>query len=288
MRIGFVGLGRMGAPMAQRLVRAGHEVVGADPAPAARAALESAGGRTVVNAADAAAELVILMLPNSSVVASVMTGGLTEALSPGSLVIDMSSSEPLATRELAAALERIGIGLVDAPVSGGVSGAEKGTLTIMAGGDEASVARATEVIETLGSVRRVGAVGAGHAVKAFNNLLSATHLASASEAILAAQRFGLDPAVMLEAINSSSGRSGSTENKWPNFILPGSYDSGFALSLMLKDMRIATGLAAGLGADTPLADRAVELWSAAADALPPDADHTEIARWMAEQGQDST
>ena len=126
----------------------------------------------------------------------------------------------------------------------------------------------------------VGDVGAGHAVKALNNLLSATHLLVTSEAMAAAAAFGLDVPVVLDAINTSSGRSGSTENKWPNFIVPGTFDSGFALRLMLKDMRIALGLAESAGTESRLSAAAVELWAQAADDLPADADHTEIARWL--------
>ncbi|MEZ5189969.1 MAG: NAD-binding protein [Schumannella sp.] len=133
----------------------------------------------------------------------------------------------------------------------------------------------------LGTVRHAGAVGSGHAIKALNNLISATHLWITSEAILAGERFGLDPQVMLDIINGSSGRSGSSENKWPRFILPGGYDSGFGLRLMLKDMRTATALAGQLGASIGLGEAAVERWARAADDLPPAADHTEVARWLA-------
>jgi 3-hydroxyisobutyrate dehydrogenase len=180
-------------------------------------------------------------------------------------------------------LDAVGVELVDAPVSGGVSGAVKGTLTIMVGGAAAAVARVTPVLEHLDTVRHAGAVGSGHAIKALNNLISATHLWITSEAMLAGQRFGLQPEVMLEIINGSSGRSGSSENKWPNFILPGTYDSGFGLRLMLKDMRTATSLAGQLGVPVELGEAAVERWAEAANALAPDADHTEVAKWLAEE-----
>jgi 3-hydroxyisobutyrate dehydrogenase len=127
-------------------------------------------------------------------------------------------------------------------------------------------------------------VGSGHALKALNNLLSATHLLATSEAMVAGQEFGLDPNTMLEVFNSSSGRSGSTENKWPNFVLPGSYDSGFGLGLMLKDMRIATQLAADINQPSVLGSYAVELWAKAAAELDAAADHTEIARWAGHRG----
>ena len=153
-------------------------------------------------------------------------------------------------------------------------------MTIMVGGPDDTVAALTPLLAVLGRVRKVGPVGAGHALKALNNLMSAAHLLASSEALLVGQRFGLDPAVMLDAVNGSSGRSGSTENKWPNFVLPGTFDSGFALALLVKDIRIALGLAEATGARSALAARTVELWAEAAAALGPDADHTEIVRWL--------
>jgi 3-hydroxyisobutyrate dehydrogenase len=282
--IGFAGLGNMGTPMAHRLVEAGWQVMGFDPVAAARDRLAEAGGQAVENvAALGEADVVILMLPNSAVVRAVLfDDGLAEALDSGAMVIDMSSSEPLRTREIAAQLAERGVRLVDAPVSGGVKGAVNGTLTIMVGGDEDDVARATPLFRVMGKPRRVGPVGAGHALKALNNLMSATHLWITSEAILAGEAFGLDPAVMLEAVNGSSGRSGSTDNKWPNFILPGTYDSGFGLRLMLKDMRIAIDLAQQLGWSSVLGEAAVDRWQQAAEDLPQDADHTRVAAWLRE------
>ena len=178
---------------------------------------------------------------------------------------------------------RWGVELVDAPVSGGVGGAQNGTLTIMVGGSQANVALVSPVLEKLGTVRHAGPVGSGHAIKALNNLISATHLWITSEAMVAGQRFGLQPEVMLEIINGSSGKSGSSENKWPKFILPGTFDSGFGLRLMLKDMRTATALAEQLNAPIGLGDAAVERWAEAADDLAPDADHTEVAKWLGEE-----
>lgn len=283
--IGFVGLGNMGMPMATRLLAAGYQVTGFDVAPEPREALAAAGGTPAATLGDVVAgvDLLILMLPDSKIVSSVMADpGLQEGLRTGLLVIDMGSSEPVKTRALAAELDARGVELVDAPVSGGVSGAVSGKLTIMVGGAAASVARVTPVLANLGTVRHAGAVGAGHAIKALNNLISATHLWITSEALLAGQRFGLQPEVMLEIINGSSGRSGSSENKWPNFILPGTYDSGFGLRLMLKDMRTATALAGQLGASIALGEAAVERWEQAADDLEPAADHTEVAKWLAE------
>jgi len=280
--VGFVGLGNMGTPMTRRLVEAGYRVLAFDVSPEARARAVAAGAEDAAGLeAVAKADAVILMLPNSAIVESVVDDrALADGLAAGSVIIDMSSSEPMRTRALAEKVGQRGISLVDAPVSGGVSGAESGKLTIMVGGSDADVARVRPLLEVLGTPVHVGAVGSGHAIKALNNLLSATHLWATSEAMTAGERFGLDPDVMLAVFNGSSGRSGSTENKWPNFIRPGTYNSGFGLRLMLKDMKIAVQLAEQAGAPTRLGADAVELWDEAAEGLEPTADHTEVARWI--------
>ena len=285
--IGFAGLGHMGTPMVGRLAAAGHLLRVYDVDPAARARHEGMDGVAVVgqvtDIADGA-DVVILMLPDSAVVAQVLLAdGLLEHVAASAVVIDMSSSVPARTRELAAAAAQRGVTLIDAPVSGGVAGARSGSLTIMAGGPAEILDQVRPVLEVLGShvVHAGDMVGAGHAVKALNNLMSAAHLLASSEALLAGRQFGLDPAVMLTIVNSSSGRSGSTEVKWPKFILPEAYDSGFGLRLMLKDMRIALELEQQVGVPAPLGQAAVAAWAAAAQELPPAADHTEIARWLA-------
>lgn len=276
--VGFVGLGRMGTPMVRRLVDAGITVRGYDTVPRP----ELTEVVTLVDEVPAVADaIVILMLPDSNAVEAVARGaGLLDALASGTVLIDMGSSEPLRTRALAEEAAERGVTLVDAPVSGGVAGATAGTMSIMLGGPDELAGSLGPLLGVLGRPRHVGPVGAGHALKALNNLMSATHLLASSEALLVGQRFGLDPAVMLEAVNGSSGRSVSTEVKWPNFVLPGTFDSGFAISLMLKDIRIALGLAQATGAASALATRTVELWAEAAAALGPGADQTEIVRWL--------
>jgi 3-hydroxyisobutyrate dehydrogenase-like beta-hydroxyacid dehydrogenase len=204
-RIGFIGLGNMGRPMAGRLAAAGYQVRGFDASPDVMRSLGGSGGSGGLAPAASLAEAgepgrVILMLPDSAVVERVLlggddSGGLLGSLKPGSLVIDMSSSDPLRTRELAGVLAGHDVTLIDAPVSGGVAGAVAGALTIMAGGPEDEVAAIRPVLETMGSrVVRAGDTGAGHAVKALNNLMSAAHLLASSEALIAGRRFGLDPA----------------------------------------------------------------------------------------------
>jgi len=281
--VGFIGLGRMGTPMAARLAGAGYRVQGYDVSEQVRTSWAERVGTTpavTLRAAADGAATVILMLPDSAVVSRVLDE-LGPALAPGTVVVDMSSSEPLVTQQLAAGLAERDVTLIDAPVSGGVKGAVAGSLTIMVGGPAATLDRVRPLLEILGGrIVAVGDVGAGHAVKALNNLLSGTHLLVTSEAMIAAARFGLDVPTVLDAINTSTGRSWSTQTKWPDYIVPGSYDSGFSLRLLLKDMRIALGLAERLGTPASLAGAATGLWAQAAGALPEDADHTEIARWL--------
>ncbi len=283
--VGFAGLGRMGAPMAARLAAAGYRVTGYDISAAARGAWATGTGGAV--AADpagvaAGAAAVVLMEPDAAAVRDVAgQPDFLGALAPGAVVVDMSSSVPQVTRELAATVAARGAAMVDAPVSGGVTGARQGSLTVMAGGEAADVDRVRPLLEVLGSrVLHVGGPGAGHAVKALNNLMSGTHLLVTSEAMAAAARLGLDIPTVLDAINTSSGRSGSTENKWPNHIVPRSFASGFSLSLLLKDMRIALDLVESAGLPSHLSAAAVASWAEAAAALPAGADHTEIARWV--------
>lgn len=281
--VAFIGLGNMGLPMSTRLVDAGNTVIAFDASPSALVAAEAAGLQVADSAADAVrgAEVIVLMLPNSAIVTAVIEDlTASSALAAGAVIVDMSSSEPARTRALAEQLAESGTTLVDAPVSGGVTGAVAGTLTIMVGGADADIVGLMPLFEALGRPVHAGPVGAGHAVKALNNLLSATHLWATSEAIEAGRAFGLDPEVMLAIFNSSSGRSGSTENKWPRFIVPETYDSGFGLALMLKDMRIAAELAQQTGRPSRLGEQAVALWGEAADGLEPRADHTEVARWI--------
>jgi 3-hydroxyisobutyrate dehydrogenase len=281
--VSFVGLGRMGLPMARRLTDAGYRVTGYDQGEAAtREFAASAPAPGDVRHACRGADVVILMLPDSAAVASVLEeAGVFEVIAARAVIVDMGSSEPMETRRLAARADELGVRFVDAPVSGGVAGAESGRLTIMVGGEAAEVEELRPLLGVLGGrVLHVGPSGAGHAVKALNNQLSATHLLATSEAMLTARAFGLDVARVLDAVNHSSGRSGSSENKWPNFVLTGRYDSGFALGLMVKDMRIAAELARAVGRQAPLGDAALGMWEAAASDLPPGADHTEIARWV--------
>ena len=281
MRVGFVGLGHMGVPMTARLVEAGHEVRGFDVDPAARARAGAAAVESLPEAA-AGVDVVVLMLATSAIVRQVaLDEGLLDAVDSGALVVDMGSSDPNQTRELAAEAAQRGVRYLDAPVSGGVVGAEAGTLTIMAGGSEEDLESCHPIFEAVGAkIVHAGPVGAGHALKALNNLLSATNFLITLEAVTAGARFGLDPKVMVDAINDSTGRSWATEHKVPQFVEPRSFTSGFAMRLMVKDIQTARELARATDSPFVLGDAAVALWEQAADALPDDADHTEIALWL--------
>jgi 3-hydroxyisobutyrate dehydrogenase len=280
--IGFIGLGRMGGPMARRLAAAGHTVLAYDPAPGALERLAGVAGIEPRASAGDCAEgvgTVVLMLPTSAVVTAVLRDEVLARLQANAIVLDMSSSEPTVTRLLASEVEAAAARLVDAPVSGGTAGAEAGTLTIMVGGSEADVEAVRPTLDRLGSkVLHVGPVGAGHALKALNNLLSATSLLVSCEAIAIGERFGLDPAVMIDALNGSTGRSGSTEVKLPKFILSGTFDSGFDYDLMVKDVKTALDLAAGMELPARLGERTLELWQEARTELGEAPDHTEIGR----------
>lgn len=285
-RIAWLGLGRMGVPMAGHVAGAegvdviGYDVIGYDVTAAARDRAAAAGLTVTASLEEAVdgADVVILMLPGSPQIEEVV-GQIADSLAPGTIVMDMSSSEPLSTRRLAEDLSARDVSMMDAPVSGGVVGAEAGTLTIMAGGEDALIDRVEPLLTTMGRVIRTGAVGSGHALKAINNLLSGTTLLISSEALHAGRQFGLTDEVMLSVINTSTGRSWSTEFKWPTFVVPETYDSAFAMALLVKDMQIAVSMARALGLPSVLGEASLERWRAALETLGAQADHTEIAKF---------
>jgi 3-hydroxyisobutyrate dehydrogenase len=282
LTIGFVGLGNMGWPMARNLHAAGFGLIVRDLAAATekRFAAEHPGV-TVAEAPDAfaAAGIVVTMMPSGAEVQDALLrwrGGIGPALREGTLVVEMSSSDPSDTLRLAAELERFGVRVVDAPVSGGVPRAVTGELAIMVGGAAADVARAQQVLRVLGDPARqfvTGGAGSGHAMKALNNYVAAaTHCATA-EALVAGKRFGLDPRTMIDIINASTGRS-FVSGTFGSEILTGRYGTGFALGLLAKDVRIATRVAAAAGLDAPVVTLVDERWAQALNDLGPAADHT--------------
>jgi 3-hydroxyisobutyrate dehydrogenase len=284
-RIGFIGLGNMGVPMARRLVDAGYELVVTDAVP--EAVERFAAGSKCERAASPQSigercRVVITMLPNGQIVREVLLGanGLAPRLAPGSVAIDMSSSSPIGTRKLSADLATIGIALVDAPVSGGVKKAADGMLAIMVGGEAEPVTRVRPILEAMGKVFATGPSGSGHAMKALNNFLSAANLAIAAEAVIAGQRFGLDPATMISILNASTGRNTGTDSKFPNNVLPRTFNSGFALGLMAKDLRLALEVARSSGAPAGLLEKTAQMWAAAEQQLGGKADNTEVVKYL--------
>ncbi|MFC7703695.1 NAD(P)-dependent oxidoreductase [Plastorhodobacter daqingensis] len=290
-RIGFIGLGHMGAPMAANIARAGARLTVFDLDSAVTRRQAEATGASA--AADLAAlgrqsDIVVTMLPTGGIVRQVMLDGpspLIDALAPGSLVIDMSSSEPEGSRSLHEALSGRGIRFVDAPVSGAVPRATNGTLAIMVGAaDDADFGRAEPVLRMMGDrIFRTGDVGTGHAMKALNNYVAAAGFAAASEALILGERFGLDPAVALDIMNVSTGRNFSTEATIKTEVLTRAFKSGFGLALLAKDVRIAADLASNLGARLPLVAETDAWWQHALHELDGRKDHTEaFAVWRGE------
>jgi len=288
-RIGFIGLGKMGAPMARNLKKAGFTLALNDTDAAVASALARELDASVIASLPElgrACRAVITMVPDGKIVREIALGekagegsSLAAGMAKGSVLIDMSSSAPVGTRALGEALAARGIAMIDAPVSGGVKRAVSGQLAIMFGGEPAEKARCRRLIEAMGSqLFDAGALGAGHAIKCLNNYVSAAGLLAACEGLVAAQRFGLDPRIALDVLNASSGKNNSTENKFAQFMLSGTFGSGFSLGLMAKDLRTALELAGQTGAPMPLGEHCVPLWNEAEKALGGNADHTEILR----------
>lgn len=280
--IGFIGLGAMGLPMVKRLIKAGYEVQGFDVSQAACDRLEEAGGRPCETAELTAqgAHAVITMLPSSAIVNKVVLGPLGDHMG-SAVLIDMSSSAPAETRKLGEELDKRGLQMVDAPVSGGVRRAADGSLTIMVGGDADRVARVRPVLAALGkTIFETGPLGSGHAMKALNNFVSATGLTAACEALIVGRKFGLDPDQMIDILNVSTGRNNSTENKIKPFVLSGTYDGGFSLALMAKDLGVAADLADAMGTPSPTSRLMASLWADAREQFQDGADHTEINRYL--------
>ncbi|SDC20745.1 3-hydroxyisobutyrate dehydrogenase [Belnapia rosea] len=267
-RIGFVGLGNMGGPMARNLLKAGHQVMGFDLVPEALAALAAAGGIAAASAAEAAsgAEFVITMLPAGRHVreAWLGTGGMAAASAPGAVLIDCSTIDVATAREVAAGA---GHPMLDAPVSGGTMGAEAGTLTFMVGGPDEAYAAATPILSAMGrTLVHCGGAGAGQAAKACNNMMLAANMIITAEAFVLAEKLGLTHQALFDVASKSSGQSWALTTYCP---VPGpvpsspanrDYKPGFAAALMAKDLGLAQEAAATAGAVTPLGAEALALY----------------------------
>jgi 3-hydroxyisobutyrate dehydrogenase len=286
-RVGFVGIGNMGWPMAGNLARKGFAVTAYDKetSRAERFAREHGAGCTAAAAPRdlAAVEALITMLPTGGDVRKALLedgGGIAAHLKRGTLVIDMSSSDPVGTRALGPELESRGLVFMDAPVSGAVPRAQTGTLAIMIGSlDRAAIERARPILLAMGErLFEVGPLGAGHAMKGLNNFLAGTGFAAACEVLLAGKRFGLDPATMIDVLNVSSGRSWVTELVMKEQVIEGKHSSGFALGLLAKDVKIAADLAAAMHLDAPVMRLVSKRWAEARDELGYGRDNTEAIR----------
>ncbi|MDM5225863.1 NAD(P)-dependent oxidoreductase [Cytobacillus sp. NJ13] len=286
--IGFIGLGKMGLPMAKNLLKNGYHVFGSDVNENALIELQALGGNTgsmkewIHNV-----QYIVLMLPSSVIVNKVVEEIIAAKASgifqdkDSLMIIDMSSSYPADTKENSRKLVPYNIGFVDAPVSGGVKKAVDGTLTIMAGGSADHFDKCKRLLCALGSsISLVGPSGSGHLIKAINNYLSATHLLASCEAVQLLENFGVEPDKAIHVINQSTGRSGSTEYKFPSFILTETYNSGFSLELIKKDIGMANQLFKDADAATSLPEIVYQKFSEASNALDKEADHTEINKFV--------
>lgn len=281
--IHFIGVGAMGAPMAQRLLEGGHRVHVYDSNPQRIDAFCAQHGEQTALMLDqlgVGADYVVMILPNSGVVQEVLFGskGFASRLKKNAMVVDMTSGQPEMTLEMGERLKALEVALIDAPVSGAVPRAQNGTLTIMTGGDPALIDRAEAVLTLMGTVTRTGALGSGHAMKALNNLVSCAGYLIGIEALIIGSKFGLDPEIMVDVLNSSTGMNNSTQKKFKQYVLSRKFDSGFPLHMMHKDIAIAMGLARNLGVPAPFGHLCLDLWSGAKGVLGPNVNHTEVAR----------
>ena len=289
MKVGFVGIGNMGAPMASHLVRAGFDVSVYDVRPEQVAIfVERHGGRAAATLAEVSSgrDAVITMLPNDGIVREAVLGdaGIAATLAKGAVVIDMSTSDPTASRSLAEALAARGIDFVDAPVMGGVVFAKNATLDIMVGGDAAVIERCRPLFDAMGrNVMVCGGIGTAHALKALANYVNACALVNVIEAMTIGKRLGLDAKFMAEALDTMcAGRNHPIKKKVEPHVLTRKYGTGMALGFIAKDVKIARDTARSIGAYAPLAEKVSELWSAASEKLGAQVDQTEIVRFWEE------
>jgi 3-hydroxyisobutyrate dehydrogenase len=279
MRVGFIGIGNMGWHMAANIARAGHELTVFDTNAQTSARFVSENGGRAADSIGSIAEndMVVTMLPTGKIVRQALLesedGAFANALKPGTLIIDMSSSEPIGTRELGEEIAKLGASLIDAPVSGAKPRAMAGTLAIMIGGNKPDVERAKPLLLAMGKhLFETGPLGSGHAMKALNNFVFATGYAAVVEGMLIGQRFGLDQSTIIDILNASSGRNFATIEIMEQQVVSQSFCMGFAVALMAKDVRIAAELGEAVGLDAPLSRLVRERWALAQERLGPTAD----------------
>lgn len=290
-KVGFIGVGNMGNPMAGQLVKAGFDVTVFDVRPeTVQAFVAQHGGKAAASLAEVArgADAVITMLPNDKVVRKAIlgdgAGGAAAALATGAVVIDMSTSDPVGTRALAEALKPRGVDVLDAPVMGGVAFARNATLDIMVGGDAALIERCSPLFRAMGgSLVHSGGIGTAHALKALANYINACAMINAIEALAIGKKFGLDANLMAEAlIPMCTGRNHPIVKKVIPHILTRKFGTGMAMGFIAKDLKIAIDTAHAIGAAAPLGEKVSELWNAAVQELGYDLDQTQIVRYWEE------
>jgi 3-hydroxyisobutyrate dehydrogenase-like beta-hydroxyacid dehydrogenase len=277
--VGFVGIGNMGRPMVARLRDAGHNPLLFDAAPENLEGLSADGARILASSVElgASADIAFISLPSPEIVREVALqladGGRVR------LIVDLSTTGPSMAALVAKDLAVKGVSLLDCPVSGGVAGARNGKLALMVGGSEDDLARARPLLETFGRIFHVGlAPGMGQMMKVINNLMSASALSASSEGVTMAVKAGLDPEMVVEVLNAGSGRSSATLDKFPRQILTGSFDAGFSIGLMLKDVRLCLAEAKALGLSLPACEAVAEIWESAAREIGADEDFTRIVQ----------
>ena len=283
-QVAFLGLGAIGWPMARRVADAGFELtVWNRTAARTRDFAAATKARAATSPADAVrgAEVVVTCLSTSKHVVSLLDGadGLLAGLARGALFVDCTSGDPATSARIAERLAAQGVAYIDAPVSGGTSGAEQGTLTVMVGGDRAALDRARPVLASFGKkILHCGGVGAGDAVKAMNNAMLAIHVWSTGECLAALSRMGVDPRVALDVVNASSGRSNTSENLFPQRVLTRAFPRTFRLALLDKDLGIAAAVAREQNVPSPILQLTAELFRMAHAELGEEADHVEAVR----------
>ena len=287
--VAFLGLGAIGTPMARHLAvpEFSLSVWNRTPAKATAFAAEFAV-RAAATPAEAArgTDIVITCLPSSREVEALLDGpnGLLAGMAKGSVLVDCTSGDPATSRRIAARLAERGIGFLDAPVSGGVAGAEIATLTVMVGGDAAILERVMPVLDAFGEkIVHCGPVGAGHALKAINQAMLAIHIWSLGEGLAALEKAGVTAAVALDVINASSGRSNSSQNLFPQRVLTRAFPRTFRLALLDKDVGIAAQVAREQKVPSPLLQLTAELFAAAHRELGEEADHVEVVKIIEHQ-----
>jgi 3-hydroxyisobutyrate dehydrogenase len=286
MNIAFLGLGAIGRPMAARVAAAGMSLtVWNRTAERAATFARDTGSTQAATPAAAArsADVVITCLSTSRDVASLLDGtdGLVAGLHRGAVLIDCTSGDPATSRRIAARLAEQGVGFIDAPVSGGTTGAEKGTLTVMVGGDAATLDRVRPVLQTFGQkIVHCGDVGAGDAVKAVNNAFLAIHVLATAEGLAALVKAGVDPALALDVINASSGRSNTSMNLFPERVLSRAFPRTFRLALLEKDIGIAAEIARENRVPAPILQLTADLFRVARGELGEMADHVEAVKMI--------